>query len=216
MIITKAFRYRIYPTREQRDFLARHFGACRFVYNHFLDLRSTGYKENRRSISGLECKRMLVPLKAGNTWLKEMNSQSLQEAVLNLDRAYRGFFRGPAKYPAFKKKRSPQSFTVPQHFRIDGQLFHIPKLRTGIRMKLHRPMDGIPSSLAISRNPSGKYYASFTCQTRVRAAKNKPPCAIGIDLGLMSFMTTSEGEKVSPPKHLRRSEKKLARLQRSL
>ena len=138
MIITKAFRYRIYPTREQRDFLARHFGACRFVYNHFLDLRSTGYKENRRSISGLECKRMFVPLKADSPWLKEMNSRSLQEAVLNLDRAHRGFFRGPAKYPAFKKKRGPQSFTVPQHFRIDGQLFHIPKLKTGIRMKLHR------------------------------------------------------------------------------
>ncbi|MBP7526913.1 MAG: transposase [Syntrophorhabdaceae bacterium] len=216
MIITKAFKYRIYPTREQREFFARHFGACRFVYNYFLDLRSTEYKENRRSIPGLECKRMLVPLKAGNTWLKEMNSQSLQEAVLNLDRAYQGFFRGLAKYPAFKKKRGPQSFAVPQHFRIDGQALHIPKLRTGIRMKLHRPMESIPSSLVVSCTASGKYYVSFVCEAIVPERNNRPAATIGIDLGLTSFIATSEGEKIASPRHLGKSEERLARLQRSL
>jgi len=212
----KAFKYRIYPTEEQSVFLEKHFGACRFVYNYFLDLRSKEYKENRRSVSGLECKRMLVPLKKTNEWLKEINSQSLQEAVLNLEKAYQRFFKGLGKYPVFKKKRNHQSFTVPQHFSIDGNLFYIAKLKTGIQIKLHRPIDGIPSSLTISRTPSGKYYVSFSCETLMPEVKNKPAATMGIDLGLTSFIATSNKEKVDHPACLRKSEKKLARLQRSL
>ena len=212
----KAFKYRIYPTEEQSVFLEKHFGACRFVYNYFLDLRSKEYKENRRSVSGLECKRMLVPLKQNLPWLKEINSPSLQEAVLNLEKAYQRFFKGLGKYPVFKKKRNHQSFTVPQHFSIDGNLFYIPKLKTGIQMKLHRPIDGIPSSLTISRTPSGKYYVSIPCETLMPEVKHKLAATIGIDLGLTSFIATSNKEKVDHPACLRKSEKKLARLQRSL
>jgi len=212
----RAFKYRIYPTEEQSIFLEKHFGACRFVYNHFLDFRSKEYKNNKRSVSGLECKRMLIPLKKNNEWLKEINSQSLQEAVLNLDKAYRRFFQKLRKYPAFKKKRNHQSFTVPQHFSIEGDLFYIPKLKTGIRMKLHRPIDGIPLSLTISRSPSGKYHVSFICETLMPVVNNKPVNTVGIDLGLASFIVTSNGDKIEHPKYLRESEKRLARVQRSL
>jgi len=192
----KAFKYRIYPTEEQSVFLEKHFGACRFVYNYFLDLRSREYKEKKRSVSGFECKRMLIALKKDNEWLKDINSQSLQEAVLNLEKAYQRFFAGLSDYPVFKKKRNHQSFTVPQHFSIDGNLFYIPKLKTGIQMKLHRPIDGIPSSLTISRTPSGKYYVSITCETLMPEVKHKPAATIGIDLGLTSFIATSNKEKV--------------------
>ncbi len=215
-MMLSAFKYRIYPTKEQRVFLEKHFGACRYVYNYFLDLRAREYKENKRSISGLECKRMLIPLKKTNKWLKEINSQSLQEAVLNLEKAYQRFFKGLGKYPVFKRKRNHQSFTVPQHFFVEGNLFYIPKLKQGIRIKLHRPIDGVPSSLTISRAPSGKYYASFSCETLMPEVRNKPAGIIGIDLGITSFIATSNKQKVDHPACLRKSERKLARYQRLL
>ncbi|HMK42591.1 MAG TPA: helix-turn-helix domain-containing protein, partial [Dissulfurispiraceae bacterium] len=102
-MVLKAYRYRIYPTADQKRFLEQHFGCCRFVYNHFLALRAEKWKNEQVSVSGFDCKGMLPELKRQHAWLAEVNSQSLQAAVLNLEAAYRRFFKGLGKFPRFHK-----------------------------------------------------------------------------------------------------------------
>jgi len=211
----RAYKYRLYPTEEQKVFLDKHFGCCRFIYNHFLALRKETWEKDKQTISGFECKRQLRTLKKEFPWLKEVNSQSLQDAVLNLEKSYRRFFKGLASYPNFREKRNRQCFAAPQHFRIEDSYIYIPKFDTGIKIKLHREMTGIQKSLAISKTPTGKYFVSITCETVVE----KLPFVeqqIGVDLGLSRFASLSTGEKVEHPKLLRQSEKQLKRLQRKL
>lgn len=214
-MIHKAYKYRLYPTKKQEEFLDRHFGCCRFVYNHFLALRKDAWQKDKQSISGFECKRQLKGLKTEFPWLKEVNSQSLQDAVLNLEKAYRRFFKKQSGYPKFKKKRNRQCFTVPQHFKIENSYLYIPKLGNGFKIKLHRPMTGIPKSLAISKTPTGKYFVSITCDTVIEKLSLVAQ-ETGIDLGLTHFATLSTGEKIEHPKILRQSEKQLKRLQKEL
>jgi len=208
----KAYKYRLYPTKEQAVFLDKHSGCCRFIYNHFLALWRDTWKNSKQSISGFECKRQLKALKIEFPWLKEVNSQSLQESVLNLEKSYRRFFRGLSKYPVFKKKRNRQGFTVPQNFEIEDEHLYIPKLETGIKIKLHRSMSGIPKSLTISKTSTGRYFASITCETVIE----KLPLveqSVGVDIGLTAFATLSTGEKVEHPRMLKASEKHLKKLQ---
>jgi len=107
-VVNKAYKFRIYPTDEQKVFFPKHFGCTRFIYNYLLSIRSNAYKNDGVSLSGFECKRMISPLKkqAEYAWLKEVNSQSLQEFALDLERAYKRFFNPSikSKYPQFKKK----------------------------------------------------------------------------------------------------------------
>ncbi len=103
-MVTKAYRYRIYPTAEQKQFFENHFGCCRFIYNRFLSLRVTAWGERKESISWLQCQAMLPKLKRDYPWLRDVNSKSLQVAVENLERAYKRFFKGLGRYPQFHKK----------------------------------------------------------------------------------------------------------------
>ncbi|MDP2216325.1 MAG: transposase, partial [Methanolobus sp.] len=116
----RAYKYRLYPNKSQIDFFEKQFGTCRFVYNWALDLKSTAYKDDNRSISKNELKKMLPDLKVQYNWLKDVNSQSLQSSIDNLDNAFQKFFRKEADYPNFKSKYNPvQSFQVPQHYVVD-------------------------------------------------------------------------------------------------
>lgn len=211
----KAYKYRLYPTAAQKIFMDKHFGCQRFVYNHFLALRKEAWEKDKQAISGFECKRQLKALKTENPWLKEVNSQSLQEATLNLEKAYRRFFRRLSSYPSFKKKRDKQSFTVPQHFRLEDGYLYIPKLDTGIVVKAHRKMLGVLKSLSISKTPTGKYFVAIACET---VTKKLPMVGqeIGVDLGLTHFAVLSTKEKIEHPKLLGQSERQLKRLQRNL
>ena len=212
MTVYKAFRYRIYPTKEQERFLSRHFGGSRFIYNYFLDLRKTEYQEHKRCVSGFDCKRQLPVLKMQFPWLKDVNSQSLQDSVLNLEKAYRRFFKGLAGYLQFKKKRNHQSFTVPQHFSIQGDRFFIPKLKKGIKTKFHRPIEGTVNSLTISRTLSGRYFVSFTCDAEI-FDMSKSIDTIGIDLGLKTLVRGDNDLEMEPPSYYRNAEKRLKILQ---
>lgn len=211
----KAFKYRLYPTKAQQVFLDKHFGCSRFVYNHFLALRKETWEKDKLAVSGFDCKKQLRSLKSEYLWLKEVNSQSLQESVLNLDKAYKRFFKKLANYPRFKKKGNKQSFAVPQHFSIETGRVNIPKLVDGIKFKQHRGLIGIPKSLTISKTPSAKYFVSIVCECEI---EKLPPIKqeVGVDLGLTHFATLSTGEKIEHPKVLKRSARQLARLQRSL
>jgi len=227
-IIEMGYKFRIYPTSEQKVFFEKHFGCTRFLYNYFLDLRTKAWKERKESISGFECKRMIPGLKKDLPWLKECNSQSLQQAVLELETGFQNFFNPglPSGYPQFKKKHHRQSFTVPQHFktRISNRgkfLLNIPKLKSDIRVQAHREIPGQINNLVISKMSSGKYFVSFSCQVdKQKIPGTDTQCQnqneIGIDLGLKDTIVTSTGEKIHNPRHLEKSLKKLKKESRRL
>ena len=215
-MIHKAFKYRLYPNSKQQEQLAKTFGCARFVFNHYLRQRidtyaNTGenftYNQMAQDLTNLKCRPETV-------WLKEVNSQSLQQSLRNLDVAYNNFFQKRAKFPSFKKKSNTQSFQVPQHFNLSETRLTIPKMAP-IRIVVHRELQGKPKSITISRNPAGQYFASILCEV-----PDPQPIysggEIGIDLGLTSFLVTSTGEKISPGKYYRNLEPKLAKLQRRL
>jgi putative transposase len=169
---------------------------------------------------------MIPILKKEFPWLKECNSQSLQQVVLNLESAYQKFFdKGqPNGYPQFKRKNLDQSFTVPQNFkvRISGPkkcLLKIPKLQSDIRVRAHRKIPKQINSLIISKTSSGKYFVSFNCQVDKRTLPGfylHGDTEIGIDLGIKDTVVTSAGEKIHNPRHLEKSLKKLKRVSRQL
>ena len=221
--INKAFQYRLYPTPEQEKILASCFGQARFVYNYFLRKRIDYYVANKgkekQSLNYHDTAKMLTELKQqpDTIWLKESNSQSLQQSLRHLDNAYNNFFNNGFKFPNFKKKNRKQSFSVPQNFNIDikTKQLHIPKL-SPIKIVLCREIEGNMKSVTISKTPSGKYFASILCEIEKNIKFKKKGGEIGIDLGLKSFLVTSDNEKVEAPKCLRKSENKLKQLQRCL
>jgi putative transposase len=144
------------------------------------------------------------------SWLRDVNSQSIQSALRYLDVAYNNFFNKRSKFPKFKKKSNRQTFSIPQHFVIKDSKLNIPKCK-GIKIKLHREIIGKMLSITISRTPSNKYFASVLCELDIPEPEYKGD-VIGIDFGIKTFITTSDGIKVDPPKYYRKSESKLKKL----
>ena len=222
-IIQKSFKYRIYPTAEQERAFASHFGQARFVYNHFLRERIDYYAENKggekQSLNYHDTSKMLTELKKDPEffWLKGSNAQSLQQSLRHLDTAYTRFFKGKTEFPKFKKKGNKQSVSIPQKFYIDTEVqkLRIPKMAP-LKIVLHRPTEGKMKSVTIFKMPSGRYFASILCEIKIDVEPKQAGKEIGIDLGLKSFLVTSDGETINSPKFLRQSEKKLKRLQRQL
>ena len=138
----RAYKYRIYPTEEQKVLLAKTFGCCRFVYNWALNLKIEAYRQEKKSIGNIELtNRMKSELKAEHEWLGEVNSQALQSSLRNLDTAYKNFFRDThaVGFPKFKSRKNHQSFQCPQHCRVDFEkgTITIPKAKD-IPAVLHR------------------------------------------------------------------------------
>jgi len=222
MEIHKAFKFRLYPNKEQQEVLAKQFGACRWVWNYFLRKRIDYYLEHKKGLTYYDNCRVLVSLKKEpeTEWLRESNSQVLQQTLMDLQTAYRNFFERRAKYPKFKSKRNKQSFRVPQRFSLEGKGVHqylkVPKIPS-IRITIHRPIKGKMKSVTISQTKTGKYFASILCEIKVNNPQidyDKP--IIGIDLGLIDFVVTSEGKHFASPKYLRQAEEQLKRAQRVL
>ena len=212
----KAFRYRLYPNKEQQAGLAVQFGHARFVYNWALATRSAHYREHGTGIGYYDLKRMMTDLKRqpDHVWLKEADSQVLQAKVEDLDRAFANFFNKRARYPRFKKRRGHQSIRWPQRFKFDGDRVYLPKVGW-VKTVFHRPLEGTPKSITVSKTKSGEYYASVLCETEVSVLPNgKPP--VGVDAGLKDFAVLSTGEKIEHPKYLRKAERRLKKLQRRL
>jgi putative transposase len=215
----KCYRYRIYPTKSQAVELDKQFGMCRFVYNYCLDLQTKEYQTNQKKLSKYDLQKKITILKRNNEWLKEGMSQALCRETENLEKAYTNFFKKIAKFPKFKsRKNDRQSFTIPQHFRLEeNNKLHVPKLGK-IKIIVHRkvPSDKL-TSLTISKVATGKYYASINFQIDEFYPDLKPideNQAIGIDLGIKTFATLSNSIEIENPKFLRKSLRKLKRLQR--
>jgi putative transposase len=145
-------------------------------------------------------------------WLADVNAQSLQQSLRNLDVAYNNFFNKRGKFPKFKKKRSKQSFRVPQGFTLAEGKLKIPKC-TPIKIVTHRKIEGAMKSVTISRTPAGRYYASILCELDIPDPVFSGG-EVGLDYGVKAFITTSEGEIINSPNYLRKAETKLKRLQR--
>lgn len=209
------YRFRLYPTKEQLEFLNRQIGHCRFVYNKLLEIAKENYEKRGKKWNYYEYKKLLPKLKEEFPFLKEANSQSLQETVKWLDRAFKNFFKGLAKFPRFKSKKRVNSVSIPQHFRIEGNKIKIPKLRTLIKFKKHRNIEGKIKSVSITKLPSGKFYLNVLVDRKIEPLPETDK-AVAIDVGLIHFCTLSTGEKIENPRNLLKTEKKLKKLQRKL
>ncbi|XBG72411.1 IS200/IS605 family element RNA-guided endonuclease TnpB [Enterococcus cecorum] len=217
----KAYKFRIYPTEEQEIFFAKTFGRVRKVYNLMLDDRKKAYEEVKNDSS----KKMTFPTPAKYKkefpFLKEVDSLALANAQLHLDKAYKNFFRDKSVgFPRFKSKKNPvQSYTTNNQngtvALIDNKFIKVPKLKSLIRIKLHRQPKGRIKSATISRHSSGKYYISLLCKEEISELP-KTNSAIGIDLGITDFAILSDGQKIDNNKFTSKMEKKLKREQRKL
>lgn len=212
MISNKAFKYRIHPNKDQEKKLAIQFGHARFVYNYALDARKKHFKQTGKGLSYNHLAKMIPNMKDELTWLKEADSQVLQQKLKDLDRAYTNYFQKRAKRPKFKSKRSKQTIRYPQRFKLVDNLLHLPKVGK-VKIVLHRNLEGKAKSVTVSKTKSGKYFASIVCEVDVFLFDNDLP-PIGVDLGIKDFAVLSTGEKIQHPTFLRKSEKRLAKLQR--
>jgi putative transposase len=216
----RAYKYRIYPNAQQRELIEKHFGCTRFVYNWALDKKIKAYKETGKSPSRFDLSKMIPPLKKEHTWLKEVNAQSLISAIMNLDEAYKRYFKKGGGFPRYKKKKIAQSYQCPQSSKIDFDKSTLTVIKIpNIKVKYHRLFEGTVKTVTISRTASGRYYASILVDNGVPLPKPITPKyenSVGVDVGLTDFAVLSTGEKIDNPKYLKKSEKRLNRLQRQL
>ena len=214
----KAFKYKLGPNEEQKILLNKHIGASRFVYNLALETKQIAYAGNKVNLSCFELHSQLKGLKEECEWLKELNSQALQQAITNVDKAYTAFFKGKNRFPKFKKKSNGGSFNIPQRVKIENNKLIIPKFtkKNGIDIILHRDLKGEIRQATITKTPTGKYFVSILCET---GEQNKPKqkvkeeTTVGIDLGIKNFLITSNGDVFENPKYLKKAQSKLKYVQ---
>ena len=222
IVVIRAFKYRIYPNKEQKVLLEKHFGCVRFVCNWALGKKMEAYQKDKTNLSRYELQAELPKMKKGDQpWIAEVGSLSIQSKLEDLDKAYTSFFKKKVAYPKFKCKRNDQKFRVPQNTKVDfekGKVI-IPKFLEGIKCVFDRQFEGGISSSYVSRTTTGKYFISILVEDG-KELPSKPKVnektTIGIDLGLKHFVTLSDGTKVENPKPLKRFLKKLKKQQRQL
>ena len=220
----KAYKYRIYPNKSQEELILKHIGCCRYIYNYGLEKKIKVYQESKQGISRFDLQSDLVVLKKQQetSWLKEVNSLSLQASLANLDTAFTRFFKEKKGFPKFKSKKvGNQSFQVVQNTKVDfdkNKLF-LPKFKSGIKCIFHRQFEGEIKTSTISKTPAGKYFISILVKVN-DDNPNKVPIdenqAVGIDLGIKTFATLSDGIEIQNPKNLKKSMKRLKRLQKDV
>ena len=218
----KTFEYRIYPTDDQKVLLAKHFGSVRWLYNYALSKKIEHYTKTGKTLSVYDLKKDIPLLKQDNSteWLKEINSQSLQQSLFHLDTAYKKFFKKQGGFPKFKNKKSKQSFEIPQSLSVnfDSDYIEIPKFKEPIRTVFHRKFEGEIGTCHIKRSNAGSYYVSILVEDGKELPikpEIKKETAIGIDVGIKSFAVTSEGEEIANPRHFVTRQRRLASIQRS-
>lgn len=217
-MILKAIKYRLYPTKLQAELLDKHIGACRFIYNLALETKQVAWASAKVNLSCFDLHAQLPELKKECPWLVPINAQSLQAAISSMDSAYTNFFKGKSKFPKFRNKRtSNKSFTVPQRVEVSGRLIKIPKFQEGIKAKIHRKFEGKTKSGVVSKTSTGKYFISVLFETpedipvKPRVTEEN---TIGIDLGIKTFATLSDGQVIENPRHLKKELSKLKYTQR--
>lgn len=215
----KAYKYRIYPNKKQKELIQNTFGCARFIYNKYLAKRIEMYEQNKETFTYVQCANDMKQLKSELEWLKEVDSTALQSSLRDLDTAYQKFFKKHIGYPKFKSKKthrfSYKSKCVNGNIQHYGKHIKIPKLGM-VKTKSKLTPKGRILNATISQEPSGKYYVSLCCTDVDIKPFEKTWNQIGIDLGIKEFCITSDGAMVENPKYLKKSLNKLAKLQREL
>ena len=218
----KAIKVKIYPNNKQKVLIEKHFGCCRFAYNFGLETKIKVYSETKKSISTFSLNKKVPELYEEKPWLKEVNSQSLQQSLADLDSAFSHFFKKNNQFPKFKSKFNPkQSFRIPQHFEIakDQKAIKIPKLKWikfSDKFKIDKNIEF--RNITISREGK-EYFASICYQentTKPVLQKIEEDKTLGIDLGTRTLATFSDGTKIDNPKHFKKYQDKLAQEQQKL
>ena len=215
----RAIKYELNPTNSQKEQIKRACGCCRLVYNTMLDRKISAYKDRGETISEAELMRQLTVLKSENEFLREVPSQSLQQAIRNLSSAYSNFFKkNGSGFPRFKKKGARDSFRLPIPCSIDYDNWSVKVAKIGtIRLfKGHnKQITGKIRSYTISHTSTDRYFISILYETPDRAKLNNGK-SVGIDVGIKDFATLSDGTVFENQKYLKSSLRKLRVLQRSV
>lgn len=210
-----AYKFRLYPNKEQQEYFSKCFGCTRFIYNQMLADKIEYYEKTGKMLNNTPAQ-----YKKEYPWLKEVDSLALANAQMNLNKAYKNFFRDKSVgFPKFKsKKKNRHSYTTNNQkgtIYIKDNFIKLPKLKSLIKIIQHRQFNGEIKSCTISKTPTNKYYISILVDEDIKQllkSNNK----VGIDLGITNFAITSNGEVFENPKWLRKSDKRLAKLQRDL
>ncbi len=214
------FQYRLLPSKSQRTKLNQTLELCRWVYNETLATRKNAWEQAQKSIAHYDTIKMLPGWKETNPELRQVYSQVLQEVCTRVDLAFQAFFRRikageQPGYPRFKGFGRYDSFTYPQTgFELTEAGLKLSKLGI-VKVILHRPICGKVKTLNIRRDAVGNWYANFSCEVEPEPLPQNEK-AVGIDVGLESFATLSNSEKVPNPRFFRKDEKALARAQHRL
>ena len=217
----KAYKYRIYPNKQQEELIQKTFGCCRFVYNQTLAYRKDKYEKEKESVNKIACNNYVNQvLKKEYEWLTEVDKFALTNSVYNMDSAYQKFFKEHTGYPKFKNKHNHYK-SYKTNFNngnievsFKNNKIKLPKLKW-VKTKLHREFVGKIKSATISQTPSGKYYVSVLVETE-HIPMESTGCAIGFDLGIKDLLITSDGEKFDNIHTTKKYEDKLAKEQRKL
>lgn len=218
---TARYKYRFYPTPEQKQQLVRTFGCVRYVCNWALGMKSEAFRERAERISYPQTDKRLTALKRHEEteWLSEVSSVPLKQALRCLDKAYTSFFRGNTRLPRFKSRKHRQSATYTRWgFSTKGSAtpeVKLAKQSEPLRIMWSRPLPSEPSSLTVVKEPDGRYFVSFVVEVEPESLERTNQ-VVGIDLGLKDVVATSDGWKSGNPKHLGKSLRRLKLEQRRL
>jgi putative transposase len=212
----RGYKYRIYPTGEQKLRIDSTIGVCRLAYNLALGIKIVAYKEHGINLNSFDLCKQLPALREEYSWVRDACSQALQASVKKVDVAFKRFFNG-GNFPKYKKKRSAGSFQCPAGKREvlwGASMLTVPKI-PNIPIVLSKKFDGKIKTVTISKTATGKYFASILVESEEGYKKATPKwAAIGIDMGIKHFATLSTGEKIANPRHLRYELNRLRALQR--
>ena len=231
-LINYTYKFRLYPTKEQEKVLFQDFGNARFVYNEILSQYQKDQLKNKTGWNFYSYKKLLPGLKQQYPFLKTSNSQLLQGAVANLNTAFKNYFAHRAEAPVLKRRKDDKGIAIPQFFKIKGNRLFLPKLKTPIKIKLHREIIGKIKSIVITKTAANNFFVSVLVEKEIETLK-KVNKLVGIDVGLKTFAvmatTSLKAAKTKPlselsfvytklenPKYLLKAEKHLKRLQKAL
>jgi putative transposase len=218
--VRRVYRFRLEPTAEQEEQFRQFAGARRFIWNWALQQRRAHYQQTGKTLPARELSARLTALKdqAETAWLREMDSQLLQQVLADLQCAFTKFFERRARYPRFKsRKRDQARFRIPQRVRMVGRGVQVPKIGR-VRLRLSQPVEGRTKSATFKRDACGHWHVCLVAETQmpvVALPLPNPARSVGLDLGLKDAVAPSDAPPIPAPRFYRRGARKLRRAQRT-
>lgn len=211
------YRFKLAPNRQQAILLAKHCGAARYIYNYFLAARTDYYRQNDRGLNFYDNCSTLTVMKGEDStgWLREINAQSLQAVLRDLDSAFNGFFSKKKRYPRFHSKYKKNSFRSPQYTRVEEGRLIMRKFKEGIRMIQDRPVEGKIKFATVSKESTGEYFVAITVEREIKELPEVKTIT-GIDLGVKDLIVCSDKKVYSNNRYTYKYEFKLKKKQRVL